>query len=88
VCDLVALLDQQQPLVSRHLAYLRRVGLVEARRVGRFAHYRLAPSSGPVHRRLLTILRRDLLASPSLAGERAEARVRRTVRRSDPCPPD
>ena len=32
VCDLVELLDLPQPLVSRHLAYLRRTKLVEVTR--------------------------------------------------------
>ena len=40
VCDLVDLLALPQPLVSRHLAYLRRTGLVEVTRESKFAHYR------------------------------------------------
>src|SRR4051794_14901027 len=42
VCDLVAVLDVPQPKVSRHLAYLRRAGLVVARKEGLWMHYRLA----------------------------------------------
>ena len=42
VCFFVEVLGASQPKVSRHLAYLRRAGLVEARREGKWSHYRLA----------------------------------------------
>lgn len=41
VCYFVELLGEAQPKVSRHLAYLRRAGLVDARRDGKWMHYRL-----------------------------------------------
>jgi ArsR family transcriptional regulator, arsenate/arsenite/antimonite-responsive transcriptional repressor len=41
VCYFVEVLDQPQPKISRHLAYLRRAGLVAARRDGKWMHYRL-----------------------------------------------
>jgi ArsR family transcriptional regulator len=48
VCHLHASLDVPQPTASRHLAYLRKSGLVEARREGVWMHYRLAPIDNPV----------------------------------------
>jgi ArsR family transcriptional regulator len=42
VCHIHASLDVPQPTASRHLAYLRKAGLVEARRDGIWMHYRLA----------------------------------------------
>ena len=42
VCYLVEVLGQSQPKISRHLAYLRRVGVVESRREGKWMHYRIA----------------------------------------------
>jgi ArsR family transcriptional regulator len=42
VCHIHASLDVPQPTASRHLAYLRKSGLVEARREGVWMHYRLA----------------------------------------------
>ena len=42
VCHIHASLDVPQPTASRHLAYLRKSGLVEARREGSWMHYRLA----------------------------------------------
>src|SRR6201996_1077000 len=41
VCYFVAILQQSQPKISRHLAYLRRAGVVSARRDGKWMHYRI-----------------------------------------------
>jgi ArsR family transcriptional regulator, arsenate/arsenite/antimonite-responsive transcriptional repressor len=41
VCYFVEILKQPQPKISRHLAYLRRAGIVMARREGKWMHYRL-----------------------------------------------
>ncbi len=41
VCFLQGVLQTNQPKISRHLAYLRNAGLVEARRDGKWMHYRL-----------------------------------------------
>ena len=42
VCEIHDTLRLPQPTVSRHLAYLRRTGLVAARRDATWMHYRLA----------------------------------------------
>ena len=39
VCHFVEILKQSQPKISRHLAYLRRAGIVSARREGTWMHY-------------------------------------------------
>jgi ArsR family transcriptional regulator len=39
VCYFVEILKQPQPKISRHLAYMRRVGIVNARRDGKWMHY-------------------------------------------------
>lgn len=41
VCHIHDALGVSQPTASRHLAYLRRSGLVEARRQGVWMHYRI-----------------------------------------------
>jgi ArsR family transcriptional regulator len=48
VCYFVEILAQGQPKISRHLAYLRRAGIVQARREGKWMHYRIVmpPSIG------------------------------------------
>lgn len=48
VCHLHASLDVPQPTASRHLAYLRKSGLVEARRDGIWMHYKMAALDNPV----------------------------------------
>lgn len=53
VCDIHDSLALPQPKVSRHLAYLRRAGLVEARKDGLWVHYRLATLRDPVMQALL-----------------------------------
>jgi ArsR family transcriptional regulator len=40
VCFFVEILKTNQPKISRHLAYLRRAGIVDARREGPWMHYR------------------------------------------------
>ncbi|OGW81082.1 MAG: hypothetical protein A2Z83_01555 [Omnitrophica bacterium GWA2_52_8] len=42
VCDFMRVLKEPQSKVSRHLAYLRRSGVVEARKEGLWMYYRLA----------------------------------------------
>src|SRR5919112_6430240 len=48
VCHIHDSLGLPQPTVSRHLAYLRRVGLVNVRRDGVWMHYHIARSLDPV----------------------------------------
>jgi ArsR family transcriptional regulator, arsenate/arsenite/antimonite-responsive transcriptional repressor len=48
VCNLHESLGEPQSKVSRHLAYLRRAGLVATRRDGLWVHYRLAEAADPV----------------------------------------
>jgi ArsR family transcriptional regulator len=43
VCDLQAEVQRDQPTVSRHLAMLRKCGLVTVRKEGRWSYYRRAP---------------------------------------------
>jgi ArsR family transcriptional regulator len=47
VCYFVQILEQSQPKISRHLAYLRKAGMVTARREGKWMHYRLATPPNP-----------------------------------------
>src|SRR6187455_2627247 len=53
VCHLHDSLGLPQPTVSRHLAYLRRAGLVDARRDGVWMHYQV---TGSLDRNVQTVL--------------------------------
>ena len=63
VCYFVEILGQSQPKVSRHLAYLRKAGIVDARREGKWMHYRIVMPSNlgatQVLRQTLVWLRED-----------------------------
>jgi ArsR family transcriptional regulator len=48
VCHLQGSLRLPQPTISRHLAYLKKSGLVAARRDGVWMHYRLVAQPSPV----------------------------------------
>lgn len=56
VCHLVAVLGVPQPTASRHLSYLRKAGLVVARKQGLWSYYRLSPARGKSRRMLLASL--------------------------------
>jgi ArsR family transcriptional regulator, arsenate/arsenite/antimonite-responsive transcriptional repressor len=56
VCHIVDVLELPQPKVSRHLAYLRRAGLVLARKEGLWNYYRLATAQSAFHEKLLECL--------------------------------
>jgi ArsR family transcriptional regulator len=53
VCYFVEILKQPQPKISRHLAYLRKAGIVSARREGKWMHYRM---QNPVDSRAAALL--------------------------------
>src|SRR5918994_1516846 len=53
VCHIHGGLRMPQPTVSRHLAYLRKAGLVEARRQGVWMYYRLAAPRSPIMHQVL-----------------------------------
>ena len=56
VGDIVEILALPQPTVSRHLAHLRRAGLIAARRDGVWRYYRLAPPGTDLHEHLVACL--------------------------------
>jgi len=53
VCYFVEILGQPQPKISRHLAYLRRAGIVVARREGKWMHYSIVMPPHPGAARIL-----------------------------------
>jgi ArsR family transcriptional regulator len=63
VCFFVEVLDEPQPKISRHLAFLRRAGLVKARREAKWMHYSITkpkhPTAQRVFQQTLDALRAD-----------------------------
>ena len=85
VGDLVAILGVPQPKVSRHLAYLRKAGLVETREQGLWNFYRLAPATSPFHRKLLECLTACFGDVPKVARDSDKARA---LKKSGGCCPE
>lgn len=63
VCFFVEVLKTNQPKISRHLAYLKRAGVVAARREGKWMHYRVVeppePHAANIFREVRTWLEND-----------------------------
>lgn len=57
VCYFTEVIGTNQPKISRHLAYLRKAGIVTARRDGIWAHYRIVE---PKNERAAKVLRETL----------------------------
>lgn len=84
VGDLVEVLGVLQPNASRHLAYLRRVQLVEDERRGSWTFYRLAAASPGFHRKLLGLL--DAAAAGLPEARRDAATLRKLQAKGGCCP--
>ncbi len=54
VCYFVEILRQGQPKISRHLAYLRKAGIVAARREGKWMHYSIRPPADAAQTAIVT----------------------------------
>jgi ArsR family transcriptional regulator len=85
VGDLVDILGIEQPSASRHLAYLRKAGLVAVRKAGLWSYYSLAPARVPFHEKLLECLACCFQEVPALRADQARARK---VRKAGGCCPD
>ena len=77
---MLELVGLPQPAVSRHLAYLRRSGLVEVTRDWKLGRYRLAEPRDPVHRSLIECVRSCFTGVPSMDAERRRAELRAAER--------
>jgi ArsR family transcriptional regulator, arsenate/arsenite/antimonite-responsive transcriptional repressor len=86
VCELTDTLRVVQPKVSRHLALLKRAGLVESRRNGKWMHYRWAKHGDPLIRHILTGLREWMAKDDRMNGERR--RRNKVCCRTNPSKPD
>ena len=71
VCFFVEVLKTNQPKISRHLAYLRRAGVVSARRDGKWIHYRIVEPPDPHAANIFREVRTCLANDPSMQNDRA-----------------
>ncbi len=72
VCYFVEILEQSQPKISRHLAYLRRAGVVAARREGKWMHYKIVEPKGAGAARILSEALRALSEDKTMQADRTK----------------
>lgn len=82
VCHIHEALGIPQPTASRHLAYLRKSGLVDARREGLWVHYGLAKTSDAVLGTLVDAVTHCIGHADTIARDR-----KRLERATGCCPP-
>jgi ArsR family transcriptional regulator len=70
VCNIHECLGIPQPTASRHLAYLRKKGLVRTRKEGLWVHYSLAPLEDSVMRVLMAAVTHSLCHCDVVAKDR------------------
>lgn len=85
VCFLVEALGINQPKISRHLAYLRRAGIVTARREGKWMHYRLKVPTNSHAVAILGSVHAYLASNPEMQADRSRL-VRLCCSSSVPAP--
>jgi ArsR family transcriptional regulator len=78
VCELCDVLDEIQPKVSRHLAYLRRAGLVTVRQEGKWKYYAVRRRPTGLCRTLLDCVRTCLREMDVLEDDLSRLRKVRT----------
>jgi ArsR family transcriptional regulator, arsenate/arsenite/antimonite-responsive transcriptional repressor len=72
VCHFVEILGQSQPKISRHLAYLRRAGLVAARREGKWMHYSIRMTGDEAADSILSAVLPALAADQQMRADRSK----------------
>src|SRR5215813_13985323 len=70
VCFFVEILKTNQPKISRHLAYMRRAGIVATRRQGSWMHYRIVEPPDADAARVLRETLRWLANDPEMQKDR------------------
>jgi len=72
VCYFIEILGLPQSTISRHLAYMRRAGLVQARRDGKWMHYRLTAPKQPAMQAILREILKWLQADKEMERDRTK----------------
>ena len=70
VCFLADTLETNDPKISRHLAYLKRAGLVHGRRDGKWMHYSIRVPGDPAAREVFNATLRMLRADQNMEIDR------------------
>jgi ArsR family transcriptional regulator len=71
VCFFVDVIGTNQPKISRHLAYLRKAGIVSTRRDGKWVHYKIVMPPNEYAAKILQTLLDGLAVDPQMQTERS-----------------
>jgi ArsR family transcriptional regulator len=85
VGDIVAILQVPQPKISRHLANLRKAGLVTVRKSGLWCYYSLSPAQTAFHKKLVSCLGNCFSEVPQIQADQVRATEIRNT--GGCCPP-
>lgn len=72
VCYFAEVIDTNQPKISRHLAYLKKAGLVSVRRDWKWAHYRVVEPANENAAKVLNDVREWLKTDPEMQKDRMQ----------------
>jgi len=89
VCHFADFTELAQSTVSKHMTILKQAGLVEARKSGRWVHYRLGGSDASVMaREVITWVLKSLARDPQIVADRIQVERIRKVHLEEVCPSD
>jgi ArsR family transcriptional regulator len=86
VCYFVEILGQSQPKISRHLAYLRKAGIVSARRDGKWMHYSICTPSDTASASILAAAAATFQTDPQMQADREKLACARSLPQSQLVP--
>lgn len=72
VCFFVEVIGTNQPKISRHLAYLKRAGLVSMRKDWKWSHYRITPPENKYAAEVFAKVREWIKNDSAMRGERQQ----------------
>jgi len=79
VCQLVELIELSNASISKHLAVLRRTGLLESRKEGRWVHYKVPASPAAMVGDALGFVRRHALDDEVIVADRIKLKQIDTI---------
>jgi len=87
VCQLADFTELAQSTVSKHMTILKQAGLVEARKSGRWVHYRLGGGDAPpLAREVITWILKSLASDPQIIADRTQIERIRKAHLEEVCP--
>lgn len=86
VGDLVEVIGPNQPKISRHLAYLKKAGIVESRKEGLWVYYRLVPQNSDSIQKIMECLSICFIGIDELKADLEKFRIisRQKIAMNDP----